>query len=61
MRDVREAIGDVLHEVPEEPGGFTPHVSVAYSAGNSPAAPIAARLATVALFTRRGSGSLFVA
>jgi 2'-5' RNA ligase len=38
---VREAIGDVLGEVPEKAEGFTPHVSVAYSAGDGPAAPIA--------------------
>ena len=41
---IREAIGDVLGEVPERAGGFTPHVSVAYSAGDGPAEPIAQTL-----------------
>lgn len=46
VRDaIRNAIGDVLGEVPEKAEGFTPHVSVAYSAGNGPAAPIAQILA----------------
>ncbi|MDJ0345223.1 2'-5' RNA ligase family protein [Streptomyces sp. H10-C2] len=45
VRDaIRAGIGDVLGEVPEKAGGFTPHVSVAYSAGDGPAAPIAAAL-----------------
>ncbi|MFC8520331.1 2'-5' RNA ligase family protein [Streptomyces sp. NPDC057257] len=38
---IREAIGDVLDEVPEKAEGFTPHVSVAYSAGDGSAEPIA--------------------
>ncbi|MGW5637294.1 2'-5' RNA ligase family protein [Streptomyces sp. NPDC003832] len=38
---IRAAIGDVLEEVPEKAEGFTPHVSVAYSAGDGPAEPIA--------------------
>ncbi|KFG09470.1 2'-5' RNA ligase family protein, partial [Streptomyces scabiei] len=38
---IREAIGDVLGDVPEKAEGFTPHVSVAYSAGDAPAQPIA--------------------
>ena len=46
VRDaIRSAIGEVLGEVPEKADGFTPHVSVAYSAGDGPAAPIAAALA----------------
>ncbi len=49
VRDVRDAIrltiGDVLGEVPEKADGFTPHVSVAYSAADGPAAPIAEVLA----------------
>ncbi|MEU8868005.1 2'-5' RNA ligase family protein [Streptomyces umbrinus] len=42
---IREAIADVLGEAPEKAEGFTPHVSVAYSAGNGPAEPIAHVLA----------------
>ncbi|MEH0609082.1 2'-5' RNA ligase family protein [Streptomyces scabiei] len=38
---IREAIGDVLGEVPEKAAGFTPHVSVAYSAQDGAAKPIA--------------------
>ncbi|MFC9640740.1 2'-5' RNA ligase family protein [Streptomyces mirabilis] len=38
---IRDAIGDVLDEVPEKAEGFTPHVSVAYSAGDGPVEPIA--------------------
>ncbi|MFE1923420.1 2'-5' RNA ligase family protein [Streptomyces asoensis] len=42
VRDaIREAIGDVLGEVPEKAEGFTPHVSVAYSAGDGPTESIA--------------------
>ncbi|MFD7769839.1 2'-5' RNA ligase family protein [Streptomyces sp. NPDC059787] len=41
---IRDAIGDVLDEVPEKAEGFTPHVSVAYSAGDGPAEPIAQAL-----------------
>lgn len=42
VRDaIRAAIGDVLDEVPEKAEGFTPHVSVAYSASDGPAAPVA--------------------
>lgn len=48
VRDaIRNAIGDVLGEIPEKAEGFTPHVSVAYSAGNGPAAPIAQILASL--------------
>jgi 2'-5' RNA ligase len=42
---IRNAIGDVLDEVPEKAEGFTPHVSVAYSADDGPAEPIAQALA----------------
>lgn len=46
VRDaIRAAIGDVLPEVPERADGFTPHVSVAYSAADGPAAPVADALA----------------
>ncbi|MET7390518.1 2'-5' RNA ligase family protein [Streptomyces sp. NPDC005529] len=42
VRDaIRAAIGDVLAEVPENADGFIPHVSVAYSAGDGPTAPVA--------------------
>ncbi len=37
---IRNAIGDVLEEIPEKAEGFTPHVSVAYSAGDEPTSPI---------------------
>lgn len=48
IRDaIRSAIGDVLGEVPEKAEGFTPHVSVAYSAGDGPAAPIVEVLAGI--------------
>ncbi|MBG0852932.1 2'-5' RNA ligase family protein [Streptomyces spinoverrucosus] len=41
VRDsIRAAIGDVLGDVPEKAEGFTPHVSVAYSASDGPASPI---------------------
>jgi 2'-5' RNA ligase len=41
VRDaIRAAIGDVLPDIPEEADGFLPHVSVAYSAGDGPAAPV---------------------
>ncbi|GHE38101.1 2'-5' RNA ligase family protein [Streptomyces capitiformicae] len=46
IRDgIRDAIQDVLGEAPEKADGFTPHVSVAYSAADGPAAPIAQILA----------------
>ncbi|MFG3196036.1 2'-5' RNA ligase family protein [Streptomyces sp. NPDC048208] len=45
VRDaIRGAIGDVLHDVPESPTGFRPHVSVAYSASDGPATPVAEAL-----------------
>jgi 2'-5' RNA ligase len=41
VRDgIRQAIGDVLSDVPEKAEGFRPHVSVAYSAADGPAEPI---------------------
>jgi 2'-5' RNA ligase len=46
---IREAIGDVLGGVPEKAEGFTPHVSVAYSAGDGPTEPIAQVLADLKL------------
>ncbi|MFF2513873.1 2'-5' RNA ligase family protein [Streptomyces sp. NPDC058086] len=46
---IRGAIGDVLGEVPEKAEGFTPHVSVAYSAKDGPAEPIAQVLAGLTL------------
>ena len=42
---IREVIADVLGEAPEKSEDFTPHVSVAYSAGDGPAEPIAQVLA----------------
>ncbi|MER8014515.1 2'-5' RNA ligase family protein [Streptomyces griseoluteus] len=42
---VRGAIGDVLGKVPESATGFRPHVSVAYSASDGPAAPVEGALA----------------
>ncbi|WP_252306971.1 2'-5' RNA ligase family protein [Streptomyces griseoaurantiacus] len=41
---IRSAIGDVLDKVLEKAEGFTPHVSVAYSAGDGPADSIAQAL-----------------
>lgn len=50
VRDaIREAIGEVLREVPEKAEGFTPHVSVAYSAGDGSAEPIREALADLTL------------
>ncbi|WP_406257398.1 2'-5' RNA ligase family protein [Streptomyces chartreusis] len=37
---IRTAIGEVLGEIPEKAEGFTPHVSVAYSAQDGPTSPI---------------------
>ncbi|MFD7278389.1 2'-5' RNA ligase family protein [Streptomyces sp. NPDC059862] len=54
IRDAaRAAIGEVLGEVPEKAEGFTPHVSVAYSAGDGPAAPIADVLDGLSLMPAR--------
>ncbi|MFF4547238.1 2'-5' RNA ligase family protein [Streptomyces sp. NPDC001406] len=50
---VRTAIGDVLDEVPERADRFTPHVSVAYSASDGSAAPVAAALAGLDLAPAR--------
>ncbi|MEU9332907.1 2'-5' RNA ligase family protein [Streptomyces sp. NPDC048290] len=45
VRDsIRAAIGDVLDAVPERAEGFTPHISVAYSASDDPAALISGAL-----------------
>ena len=44
---LRAAIGDVLPTVPEEVEGFHPHVSIAYSSGDGPAAPYRAALDSV--------------
>jgi 2'-5' RNA ligase len=46
---IRKAIGDVVGEVPEKAEGFTPHVSVAYSAGDGSKDPIAQVLADLNL------------
>lgn len=46
VRDaIRAAIGDVWPEVPEKADGFGPHISIAYSSGNGPAAPVMATIA----------------
>ncbi|MHB9861700.1 2'-5' RNA ligase family protein [Streptomyces sp. YIM S03343] len=42
---IRQAIVDILGQAPESAEGFTPHMSVAYSASNGPAEPIAQILA----------------
>ncbi|MFD5031975.1 2'-5' RNA ligase family protein [Streptomyces sp. NPDC058405] len=48
VRDaIRAAIGDVLPDVPEDAAGFRPHVSVAYSSGDGPVAPLAGALEAV--------------
>ncbi|MFJ5265991.1 2'-5' RNA ligase family protein [Streptomyces sp. NPDC088387] len=48
VRDaIRSAIGGVFGEVPEKADGFTPHVSVAYSASDGPSAPIAHALSSL--------------
>jgi 2'-5' RNA ligase len=44
---LRAAIGDVMKEVPEEEAGFKPHVSIAYSAADGPAASIADALTSL--------------
>ncbi|MFF7601271.1 2'-5' RNA ligase family protein [Streptomyces mirabilis] len=46
---IRGAIGDVVGEVPEKAKGFIAHVSVAYSAEDGPAEPIAQLLAGLTL------------
>jgi len=45
-REIRAAIGDVLPVVPEDDDGFQPHISLAYSSSNGPAAPVTAALAS---------------
>ncbi|MBT2539776.1 2'-5' RNA ligase family protein [Streptomyces sp. ISL-44] len=44
---IRTAISDVWREVPEPAGQFAPHVSIAYSNSNGPAAPVRTALATI--------------
>ncbi|MFH9428733.1 2'-5' RNA ligase family protein [Streptomyces sp. NPDC017615] len=57
VRDaIRGAIGDVLNDVPENATGFRPHVSVAYSASDSPAAPVEEALAVREFTPRSGTG-----
>ncbi|MEV0845401.1 2'-5' RNA ligase family protein [Streptomyces sp. NPDC049954] len=60
---IRNAIRDVLPEVPESADGFRPHVSVAYSAGTGAAGPVAdalARLGDATASTRVVSAELIV-
>lgn len=48
VRDaIRAAIGEVWPVVPEPAAGFAAHVSIAYSSGDGPAAPITAALEAV--------------
>jgi 2'-5' RNA ligase len=42
---IRAAIGVVWPEVPERADGFGPHISIAYSSSNGPAAPVLAAIA----------------
>ncbi|MER7109431.1 2'-5' RNA ligase family protein [Streptomyces sp. NPDC000229] len=44
---IRHAIGDVWRNVPEEPDGFAPHVSIAYSNSKGPAEPVQQALDSV--------------
>ncbi|MET8807939.1 2'-5' RNA ligase family protein [Streptomyces sp. NPDC004546] len=44
---IRAAIGDVLSDVPEQADGFTPHMSVAYSATDGPKTPVVDALAAL--------------
>lgn len=54
VRDaIREAIGAVLGDVPEKADSFTPHVSVAYSNSEGPAAPIAQVLGGLGIMPAR--------
>ncbi|MFJ7147298.1 2'-5' RNA ligase family protein [Streptomyces sp. NPDC100445] len=60
---IRSAIGDVLDEVPENTDGFTPHVSVAYSANDGPTEPITRALSGLDLtpaYARISSAELIV-
>ncbi|RLV08552.1 hypothetical protein CTZ27_07095 [Streptomyces griseocarneus] len=45
--EIRDAIAEVWDVVPEAPGGFAPHVSIAYSSAEAPAAPVAEALERV--------------
>ncbi len=46
VRDaIRAAIGEVWAEVPERADGFGPHISIAYSGSDRPAAPVLAAIA----------------
>ncbi|MFH8218483.1 2'-5' RNA ligase family protein [Streptomyces sp. NPDC018057] len=48
VRDgVRAAVHDAIGQVPEAADGFRPHVSVAYSAADGPAAPVTRAVASV--------------
>ncbi|MFI1014383.1 2'-5' RNA ligase family protein [Streptomyces sp. NPDC020965] len=44
---IRDAIREVWQRVPEDEDGFVPHVSVAYSNGDGPAAPVQTALDTL--------------
>ncbi|MEE1938173.1 2'-5' RNA ligase family protein [Streptomyces sp. TRM 70361] len=44
---IRAAIAEVWGEVPEPEGGFAPHVTIAYSNGTGPTAPVARALDAV--------------
>ena len=44
---IRAAIGDVWPEVPERGDGFGPHISIAYSSSDGPAAPVLAAIGSV--------------
>ncbi|QNP72600.1 2'-5' RNA ligase family protein [Streptomyces roseirectus] len=47
VRDaLRAAIGDVWSDVPEQADGFAPHISIAYSNSDGPAAPVLDTVAT---------------
>ncbi|MEV5481859.1 MULTISPECIES: 2'-5' RNA ligase family protein [Streptomyces] len=44
---LRDAIGSVWDTVPEPADGFGPHITIAYSSADGPAAPVRAALDTV--------------
>ncbi len=44
---IREAIGEVWPEVPEQAGGFAPHISIAYGNTDGPADAVLEALASV--------------
>ncbi|WP_229326477.1 2'-5' RNA ligase family protein [Streptomyces sp. UNOC14_S4] len=46
-REIREAIAEVWGTAPEAAEGFAPHVSIAYSAADGPAQPVAQALRRV--------------